>query len=277
VDTGIPQRSPAALVLSITYLPGIFDEAERAVPGIRGLSFVDDIGWWVDGECGEAVTAKTTRSSSDIHWPGSKKRSGPRPRESRDGDLSRRKNTPSTATVKVASNTVPFNKEVPRWLGVWLDSQLTLKDNHAIQLKNGKNAIARLRRLAGRIGLPPASYWEAMTARTQSVTMLGSEQRWERDQTRVIIGHGNETKLLTNQETRDHRLLTGNLPGDPVNGIGAQASSSPVGETGSGGLKYGCSAYRRATRLGRLPAPQQWPGEDSRTPSHARAGRSAQF
>jgi len=45
VDTEIPQRSPAAPVFFTTYLSGTFDEVKRAVPGISGLSFVDDIGW----------------------------------------------------------------------------------------------------------------------------------------------------------------------------------------------------------------------------------------
>jgi hypothetical protein len=32
-DTGIPQRSPVAPILFVTYLSGIFDEVERACPG----------------------------------------------------------------------------------------------------------------------------------------------------------------------------------------------------------------------------------------------------
>jgi len=43
VDTGVPQGSPVAPILFTTYLSGIFDKVEVAVPGIRGLSFVDDI------------------------------------------------------------------------------------------------------------------------------------------------------------------------------------------------------------------------------------------
>jgi len=58
---------------------------------------------------------------------------------------------------------------------VRLDSQLTLKDHHAIRLKNGKNAMARLRRLAGRMGLSPANYRKVVTACIQSVAMFGSE------------------------------------------------------------------------------------------------------
>jgi len=53
-----------------------------------------------------------------------------------------KRKTPPTATVKVSANTVPFNSKATRWLGVWLDSQLTLKDHHVIRLKNRKNAMA---------------------------------------------------------------------------------------------------------------------------------------
>jgi hypothetical protein len=47
VDAGIPQGSPAAPILFVTYLSVIFDEVERPVLGIKGLSFADDIAWWV--------------------------------------------------------------------------------------------------------------------------------------------------------------------------------------------------------------------------------------
>jgi len=56
-----------------------------------------------------------------------------------------RRKTPPTATVAVEANTVPLNKEAPRWFGVWLDSQLTLKYHHATWLNLGKKAMARLR------------------------------------------------------------------------------------------------------------------------------------
>jgi len=58
VDTGIPQGSPVAPILFVTYPSGIFDEVEAAVPGILGLSFVDDISWWVEGMNDEEVAAK---------------------------------------------------------------------------------------------------------------------------------------------------------------------------------------------------------------------------
>ena len=50
VDTGIPQGSPVAPILFTTYLSGIFDEVEAACPGVKALSFVDDVAWWAGGE-----------------------------------------------------------------------------------------------------------------------------------------------------------------------------------------------------------------------------------
>jgi len=69
VDTSIPQRSPATPILFVTYLSGILDEVEAAVPGIRGLSFVDDTGWWADGENDEEVAAKLRKAAeASINW-----------------------------------------------------------------------------------------------------------------------------------------------------------------------------------------------------------------
>ena len=87
--------------------------------------------------------------------------------------ISRGRGTAPNAAAKVGANTVLFNKEETRWLGVWLGSQLTFKDDHAIWLKNGKNATARLRRIAGQMGLSPANCRKVMTAYIQSVTTFG--------------------------------------------------------------------------------------------------------
>jgi hypothetical protein len=69
VDTGIPQGSPAAPILFVTYLSGIFDEVERAVPGIKGLSFADDIAWWTKGKDDEEVAAKLAEAAAaSLEW-----------------------------------------------------------------------------------------------------------------------------------------------------------------------------------------------------------------
>ena len=69
VDMGIPQGSPVAPILFTSYLSGIFDEVEAAVPGIQGLSFVDDISWWADGADSTAVAAKLSAvAAAAIGW-----------------------------------------------------------------------------------------------------------------------------------------------------------------------------------------------------------------
>ena len=69
VDTGIPQGSPAAPILFVTYLSGIFDEVEAAVPGIHGLSFVDDIGWWGSGKDDQEVAGKLSAAAKvAVEW-----------------------------------------------------------------------------------------------------------------------------------------------------------------------------------------------------------------
>ena len=64
IDTGIPQGSPVAPILFVTYLYGIFDEVERAVLDVQGLSFADDIGWWVKDENEEEVAAKLAEAAA---------------------------------------------------------------------------------------------------------------------------------------------------------------------------------------------------------------------
>ena len=113
-----------------------------------------------------------------------------------------RKKTAPTATVKVGTSSVPFNKEATRWLGVWLDSQLTLKEHHAIRAKEGSKAMTRLLRLTGQMGLSPANCRKVMTTCVQSVAMFGSELWWKGDHVRGTMGQADELQLLVNQEAR---------------------------------------------------------------------------
>lgn len=42
-------RVPRCLILFLIYLSGMFDAIERAVPGVRLLSFADDMGFLAPG------------------------------------------------------------------------------------------------------------------------------------------------------------------------------------------------------------------------------------
>ena len=202
VDTGIPQGSPAAPILFVTYLTGIFEEVEAAAPGVRGLSFVDDISWWAEGvEDSEVAARLTAAASASIEWAG---RNGVAfdHGKTEAALFQRKKKKIAAATVTVGANAIPFNKAAARWLGVWLDSQLTPRDHHATRLSEGRKAITRLRRLTGQMGLSPANCRKVMTACVQSVAMFGSELWWKGDHVRGTMGQADKLQLLVNQEAR---------------------------------------------------------------------------
>jgi len=193
VNTGIPQGSQAAPILFVIYLSGIFDVVESAVPSVHGLSFVDDIGWWVAGTNNKEVAAKL--SAATLEWAAGNGVAFDHGKT--EAPLFQWKKRTGTARVTVGSNSIPFNKEATRWLGIWLDSQLTLKDHHAIRLRDGKKAMARLHQLTGQMGLLPV-----MMAFIQSVAMFGSELWWKGDHVWGTTGQADELQRLVNQEAR---------------------------------------------------------------------------
>jgi len=109
--------------------------------------------------------------------------------------LFRRKGQPLSARIQVGNKSVSFNSEATRWLGVWLDSQLALKEHHAIRLKEGKKAMERPRRLTGQMGLSPVNCRKVMTACMQSVAMFGSELWWKGDREVGTMGRADELQL----------------------------------------------------------------------------------
>jgi len=102
-----------------------------------------------------------------------------------------RKKKAPTAAVTIGVSTAPFNKAATRWLGVWLDSQLTLRDHQTTWLKEGHKAMARLRRLTGQMELSPGNCRKVMMACVQSVAVFRSELWWKGDHSRATIGQAN--------------------------------------------------------------------------------------
>ena len=55
ISTGVPQGSPVSPILFIIYLSGIFDNIESEVPGLKTLSFADDIAILATGKTIEEI------------------------------------------------------------------------------------------------------------------------------------------------------------------------------------------------------------------------------
>jgi len=102
------------------------------------------------------------------------------------------------ATVAVGTYSVPFNKQATRWLGIWLDAQLSLKEHHATRMNEGRKALTRLRRLTGQMGFIPANCRQVMTACVQLATMFGAELWWKGDHATGTQGGVEEIQWLIN-------------------------------------------------------------------------------
>jgi len=107
-----------------------------------------------------------------------------------------------TATVEAGGREIEFNKEATRWLGIWLDSHLTLRDHQRVMMKKGRKAMTRLRRLTGQMGLTTANCRKVMTACVQSVAMYGSELWWQGQGEQGMRGPEDDMQNLVSQEAR---------------------------------------------------------------------------
>jgi hypothetical protein len=99
--------------LFVTYLSGIFDEVGREVPGIRGLSFADDIAWWAEGSEEQEVADKLTEAAkAAIRWADN---NGIAFDEGKiEAALFKQKGRPSAASIQVGKKVVSFNPEATR-------------------------------------------------------------------------------------------------------------------------------------------------------------------
>jgi len=117
-----PQGSSAATILFVAYLSGIFDKVEAIVPGVRALSFVNDISRYAEGTDNSEVPANLMKavaaaikctSSNGVSFDHGKTEAALFQR--------RKKKVTATATVLVGTSIVLFNKVAISWLRVSLN------------------------------------------------------------------------------------------------------------------------------------------------------------
>ena len=78
----------------------------------------------------------------------------------------------------MGSQTVRFAREATRWLGIWLDSSLSLAENRRRRINKAKQAEARLRRIVSTYGDPPASARKLQMSIIQGTMLYASELTW---------------------------------------------------------------------------------------------------
>jgi ribonuclease HI len=213
INTGIPQGSRVSPILCATYLSCLFPFVEDKVDGVDGISFADDVGWWVSGKDIGEIRRKIEKCASlSQQWAQNNA-------VVFDIDkteivlLSRRRkmNRASKEGIQVAPGIMKsFNSHATRWLGVWIDSNLSLKEHHNTMMSKAYRADARVRSLRGKFGLSPENVRKIQVAAVQAVALYGAELWW--DETK---NHSRTTDLqkLVNRQSRS---ITGMLRTTPI-------------------------------------------------------------
>jgi len=99
-----------------------------------------------------------------------------------------------TAKIKVGNGFIRFNKEVTRWLGVWMDPLLMFKEHHNRCMKKARAAEASLRTLTQTYGVVPEIVRAVQVPCIQAVALDGSELWWDRKE----VGRKDDLNLLLN-------------------------------------------------------------------------------
>ena len=94
------------------------------------------------------------------------------------------------------------------------------------RLKNGRNALTRLRRLSGQLGLSPANCRKVMTACIQSVAMFGEELWCKGEGARGTVSRANDLQLLVNQQAR---ATTGAFQTTNLGALSMESGLRPAG------------------------------------------------
>jgi len=202
VEMGVPQGSPVSRVLFVIYLSGLFGQVEDKEKecGSKGISFVDDVAWVVEGEDVGECTQRLERCAAETtNW--AKKNACrfdiekteamlfTRPRKSKEPKMN--------ARVRVGNPEVSYNKEATRWLGVWLDDMLTLNDHTKKRLVKARRALNRVKSLMTKTGLSSEGCKRIQVTAVQAVALYGSELWWHGQENRA-----QEVQWLLNEQGR---------------------------------------------------------------------------
>lgn len=225
IDSGLPQGSPVSPILFLIYIWGVFQAIERQVPGIKALSYADDIGLIAQGSSvSEICMQLEAAAKAAIEW-GHANGVQFDPEKTEATLFSRAtgrelKDRIQRARVQVGDASVAFSLETTRWLGVLLDPKLTLKAHYRHRLQKGQNTERRVRALCRAQGLPPGLAWRVQKATAQSVALFGAELWWQgqKDCLQGLQG------LINNQA----RAVTGMLRSTPIGPLIRESALEPA-------------------------------------------------
>ena len=124
------------------------------------------------------------------------------------------------ARIRLEDNSISYNKEATRWLGIWLDSGLSFKAHYQTRLQKAKAAENRLKSISGTYGLSPGLVRRIQIAVVQSIALYGAEIWWQGQKT-----WAEDIQKLINRQARS---ITGALKTTPIGPLVKEAALTPA-------------------------------------------------
>ena len=137
--------------------------------------------------------------------------------------------------VMVGDHQIRYNCRATRWLGIWIDSRLSFRENTTISAARARRAEARLTSFMHRNGVPPLSARHLQEAIVGSTLMYGTEVTWR--------GQSLMRDSIQKAINRMSRASLGVMRSTPVAFLESVGGSMPAGPR---------PQYRQACYAGRL-------------------------
>ena len=225
ISSGLPQGSPVSPILFVLYVRLLSTAIETAVPGVRGLSFVDDQGLvTAASSVKEACRTLQHAAKVAIDWgvengvqfdPG-KTEAAFFTRMRKD----RYRRQIRGAKIMVSGKKAEIKPETIQWLGVVLDRQLTLRGHYTTCLQKARSTEMRLQTLCRANGLTPELVRRLQRATVQAQALWGAELWWQ--------GQSTWATGLQRLINRQARAITGMLPKTPIRALIQEAALEPA-------------------------------------------------